>query len=414
MTGTPRHPAGGPPPEILRRGSGYDAEPPVTLRSQVLRRRPTTPIPDTDPDTDTEPTSDEASETTSTEDFPSTDTGSETVGDDTEDGARRRPRRAPAVSAEARRARREARLARRRAEMGTHTGAVAYSAVTDETPTEQFPADEPASANAGASETDSRAHDYRLVLDATYPSPAEPQGYTDSPAEGTDPAMSGWSVAEGYDREPAVASDRTGQVRRAMAQLARHRWLLIVTTAVAVAVMGLVAIAVMVRGLVGGDGGDGITDPVAAMDTPDPFSDAVECPSTTEGATTTGRDPGDLTSGPNVIKAFNYAYFHWRSGPAARAMTSSNVEGIGSAVDLQSSIDALNPQARYCLSITETGANTYRAEVTLPQSERDKLGDLALIPGMPVEVYIQTGERSPLAYLVKPLSDYFVRAFREQ
>lgn len=56
----------------------------------------------------------------------------------------------------------------------------------------------------------------------------------------------------------------------------------------------------------------------------------------------------------------------------------------------------------------------YRAEVTLPQSERDKLGNLALIPGMPVEVYIQTGERSPLAYLVKPFSDYFVRAFREE
>ena len=55
----------------------------------------------------------------------------------------------------------------------------------------------------------------------------------------------------------------------------------------------------------------------------------------------------------------------------------------------------------------------YRAEVTLPQSERDKLGDLALIPGMPVEVYVQTGERSPLAYLMKPLSDYFTRAFRE-
>lgn len=56
----------------------------------------------------------------------------------------------------------------------------------------------------------------------------------------------------------------------------------------------------------------------------------------------------------------------------------------------------------------------YRAEVTLPDSERDKLGDLALIPGMPVEVYIQTGERSPLAYLLKPLTDYFVRAFREE
>ncbi|MDP5305877.1 HlyD family type I secretion periplasmic adaptor subunit [Paracoccus sp. 2205BS29-5] len=55
----------------------------------------------------------------------------------------------------------------------------------------------------------------------------------------------------------------------------------------------------------------------------------------------------------------------------------------------------------------------YRAEVTIPPDELDKLGALALIPGMPVEVYIQTGERSPMAYLVKPLSDYFNRAFRE-
>ncbi|QFQ86538.1 HlyD family type I secretion periplasmic adaptor subunit [Paracoccus kondratievae] len=55
----------------------------------------------------------------------------------------------------------------------------------------------------------------------------------------------------------------------------------------------------------------------------------------------------------------------------------------------------------------------YRAEVTIPASEVEKLGELALIPGMPVEVYVQTGERSPLAYLIKPLSDYFTRAFRE-
>ena len=56
----------------------------------------------------------------------------------------------------------------------------------------------------------------------------------------------------------------------------------------------------------------------------------------------------------------------------------------------------------------------YRAEVTIPPAERARLGDLSLIPGMPVEVYVQTGERSPLAYLMKPLTDYFVRAFREQ
>lgn len=55
----------------------------------------------------------------------------------------------------------------------------------------------------------------------------------------------------------------------------------------------------------------------------------------------------------------------------------------------------------------------YRAEVVIPAEQITKLKDLQLIPGMPVEVYIQTGERSPFAYLLKPLSDYFSRAFRE-
>lgn len=55
----------------------------------------------------------------------------------------------------------------------------------------------------------------------------------------------------------------------------------------------------------------------------------------------------------------------------------------------------------------------YRAEVTISPDQLAKLGQLSLLPGMPVEVYVQTGERSPLAYLLKPLSDYFTRAFRE-
>ena len=40
--------------------------------------------------------------------------------------------------------------------------------------------------------------------------------------------------------------------------------------------------------------------------------------------------------------------------------------------------------------------------------------DLALTPGMPVEVHVRTGERSPLSYLVKPLTDYFSRSLREE
>lgn len=61
----------------------------------------------------------------------------------------------------------------------------------------------------------------------------------------------------------------------------------------------------------------------------------------------------------------------------------------------------------------KTGISYYEAEVAPIKEELAKLGDQALIPGMPVETYIRTAERSPLNYLTKPFTDYFYRAFRE-
>ncbi|MFN3642558.1 MAG: HlyD family type I secretion periplasmic adaptor subunit [Gemmobacter sp.] len=55
----------------------------------------------------------------------------------------------------------------------------------------------------------------------------------------------------------------------------------------------------------------------------------------------------------------------------------------------------------------------YRAEIELMPGEREKLGNVVLLPGMPVEAFIKTDDRSPLSYLVKPFTDYFNRAFRE-
>lgn len=56
----------------------------------------------------------------------------------------------------------------------------------------------------------------------------------------------------------------------------------------------------------------------------------------------------------------------------------------------------------------------YRAEIRLDPGELERLPENAvLIPGMPVESYIRTEERSPLTYLIKPFADYFVQAFRE-
>lgn len=56
----------------------------------------------------------------------------------------------------------------------------------------------------------------------------------------------------------------------------------------------------------------------------------------------------------------------------------------------------------------------YRAEIVLDEGEIDKLPEGAvLIPGMPVEAFVRTEDRSPLHYLTKPLTDYFTKAFRE-
>lgn len=60
-----------------------------------------------------------------------------------------------------------------------------------------------------------------------------------------------------------------------------------------------------------------------------------------------------------------------------------------------------------------TGQSFYRAEIVPAEGEIEKLAGLALVPGMPVEVFIRTADRSPLDYLLRPITVYFNRAFRE-
>jgi membrane fusion protein, type I secretion system len=62
----------------------------------------------------------------------------------------------------------------------------------------------------------------------------------------------------------------------------------------------------------------------------------------------------------------------------------------------------------------QTRRSFYRAEVLLKDGELAKLEGQELVAGMPVEVFIQTGERTPLNYLLKPILDYFNRAVREE
>ena len=61
-----------------------------------------------------------------------------------------------------------------------------------------------------------------------------------------------------------------------------------------------------------------------------------------------------------------------------------------------------------------SGSSYYIVRVAMNAAEVARLGNVALVPGMPVEVFIKTDDRNVLSYLVKPLTDQIARAFREQ
>jgi HlyD family secretion protein len=61
-----------------------------------------------------------------------------------------------------------------------------------------------------------------------------------------------------------------------------------------------------------------------------------------------------------------------------------------------------------------SGQSYYTIRVSMPPQEIARLGEAKMIPGMPVEAFVQTGDRTMLSYLIKPLSDQLMRAFREK
>jgi membrane fusion protein, type I secretion system len=84
------------------------------------------------------------------------------------------------------------------------------------------------------------------------------------------------------------------------------------------------------------------------------------------------------------------------------ARTTPEIEGIVTRISADTSTDQ------------RTGQNYYTLRISLPPDQIERLGDVKLLPGMPVEAFVQTGDRTMLSYLMKPLHDQFVRAFREK
>lgn len=81
-----------------------------------------------------------------------------------------------------------------------------------------------------------------------------------------------------------------------------------------------------------------------------------------------------------------------------------------STPELTGTISNVSPDS---VADPKTGASFYRVDVSLPEEELTRLGAADLIPGMPVEAFLRTGDRSILSFLIKPLADQLSYAFRE-
>jgi membrane fusion protein, type I secretion system len=61
-----------------------------------------------------------------------------------------------------------------------------------------------------------------------------------------------------------------------------------------------------------------------------------------------------------------------------------------------------------------TASSYYIARVSISPEEIARLGDVKLVAGMPVEVFVRTHERTALSYLIRPVHDQIARAFKEK
>jgi HlyD family secretion protein len=65
------------------------------------------------------------------------------------------------------------------------------------------------------------------------------------------------------------------------------------------------------------------------------------------------------------------------------------------------------------LADDRTGIAYFRTEISIDADTLQDLVGVEIVPGMPVDAFLKTADRTPLSYLLKPFTDYFRSAFRE-
>ena len=88
--------------------------------------------------------------------------------------------------------------------------------------------------------------------------------------------------------------------------------------------------------------------------------------------------------------------------PTFNQRTTPELEGIVTHIGADVTQDA------------RTSTNYYLVRIGIPQEQLPRLEGLKLLPGMPVECFVQTNPRTVISYLIRPIEDQVIRAFREK
>lgn len=88
-----------------------------------------------------------------------------------------------------------------------------------------------------------------------------------------------------------------------------------------------------------------------------------------------------------------------------------------SALDARTTPELTGVLAHVSADVVEepqTQVEYYVAKVRIPPNEIERLRETRLVPGMPAQVFFETGSRSPMSYLLRPLFGHAGRALNER
>ena len=103
-----------------------------------------------------------------------------------------------------------------------------------------------------------------------------------------------------------------------------------------------------------------------------------------------------------LVKGMSFFFQRSRTPPDQPSILRFSAFNIRTTPELDGKVSWVSPD------ITEeerTGTSYYTLRIAVSNAELAKLKGLKVIPGMPVEAFIQTGARSALSYFLKPLAD---------